>query len=71
LAYGIYDADKRSMIIAVLTFVGVIAASLGIGFLATSRATFGYEDAEGFHFGQEQNTAHEEYPYSVASPKPI
>jgi hypothetical protein len=59
------------MIIAVLTFVGVIAASLGIGFVATSRATFGFEDSEGFHFGQEQNTSREEYPYSVPEPKPI
>ena len=59
------------MIIAVLTFVGVIAASLGIGFVATSKATFGYEDAEGFHYGREDQTSREEYPCHVPEPKPI
>jgi hypothetical protein len=54
--------------IAVLVIFGMIAAALGVGFVATALAPLGYQDDTGFHFGQQHGTTQEEFPY-VPQPK--
>lgn len=51
--------------IAVLAIFGLVAASLGIGFIAMASAPFGYEDETGFHFGRQESAARQELPYGV------
>lgn len=54
--------DLAAMI-AVLVIFGMIAAGLGMGLVVTALAPLGYQDDAGFHFGQQQGTAQEEFPY--------
>ena len=59
--------DFASMI-AVLVILGVIAVGLGVGLIATALAPLGYQDATGFHFGQQQGSTQEEFPF-IPQPK--
>jgi hypothetical protein len=55
--------------IAVLVIFGFFAASLGIGFLVTAKAPFGYEDETGFHFGRKESAVQEATTYAMPEPK--
>jgi hypothetical protein len=61
--------DSVSMI-AVLILFGLIVAGLCVGFVATAKAPVGYQDATGFHFGQQNGASEETFVYGLAQPKP-
>lgn len=54
--------------IAVLTILGFVAAGLLIGFSAMASAPVGFQDDQGFHFGPDQDRAHEEFASAVSQP---
>jgi hypothetical protein len=58
-----------STMIAVLIIMAFVAAGLIIGLVATAAAPVGYEDETGFHYGPEQDGAHEELTCGVTQPK--
>ena len=62
---------RKSLMIVVLAILGFIALGLGIGVIATSIAPRGYEDEEGFHFGQEEPAALEQISHRVPEPKMV
>lgn len=55
--------------IAVLVILGLVAAGLILGLVATSRAPFGYQDETGFHYGPERTKAAPEFSGKVPEPK--
>jgi len=59
--------------IAILAIVGFVAAGLIIGLVATSRAPYGYQDENGFHYGPQQEVekakSKEEVPCRVPRPR--
>ncbi|HEU5125332.1 MAG TPA: hypothetical protein VFW05_14865 [Verrucomicrobiae bacterium] len=54
--------------IAVFTIIGFVAAGLVIGFSAMASAPVGFQDENGFHFGPDQDQAHEEFASGVSQP---
>ena len=61
---------NSELMIAVLILFGLIVAGLGIGLVATAKAPVGYQDATGFHFGQQNGASEETFVYGLAQPKP-
>jgi hypothetical protein len=55
------------MIVA-LIIIGMVAAGLVIGFVATSAAPIGFQDESGFNYGPAQEEAHEEFASGVSQP---
>jgi hypothetical protein len=60
---------EKPAMIAVLIFLGLIAAGSGIGLIATAMAPVGYEDESGFHFGQINGSSKGEFVGGVPQPK--
>jgi hypothetical protein len=60
---------EKPAMIAVLILLGLIAAGLGIGLIATAMAPVGYQDETGFHFGQEHGASEESFVCGVPQPK--
>jgi hypothetical protein len=54
--------------IVVLAILGLIAAGLGIGLIASATAPMGYQDETGFHMGQAHGASEEELAYAVPHP---
>ncbi len=56
--------------IAVLVIFGLSLAGLAVGLIAASMAPVGYQDDQGFHFGQMDGTPEEAIPCVVHSTAP-
>lgn len=55
--------------IAVLILTGFVAAGLLIGFRMTATAPVGFQDADGFHYGPDQEAEAHDFPVAVAEAK--
>jgi len=58
-----------ALMIVAFIIVGLVAAGLGIGLVATAKAPLGYQDESGFHYGYEQEPVVETVPCRMPQPK--